>query len=112
MNVILSISTILSLVIHVLFFRSSSLVHTGIVCLGLLTSVLNHTSTIPILKYIDRGIISLGFLSDMYFLPVRFHIVLAALSFFISKLSALNELHVLAHALVTWGHILKPLGVR
>jgi hypothetical protein len=48
----------------------------------------------------------LGFLCDMYFLRIKYHVVCAGLAYYGSKLFAQREFfHLTAHALVTWGHV-------
>lgn len=91
---------------HTVLFTSKSRIHTWIVLIGLLTSLLNHGTKNKTFKKIDRLFMKIAFASDMYFLPVRMHVVLAGIAYYISKIIQPREyFHVLAHALVTSGHL-------
>jgi len=96
---------VISIFAHVFFFKSN-LIHSVVIVFGLWTSLINHGSTNFFFKKLDRCAMVLGFLCDMYFLRIKYHVVCAGLAYYGSKLFAQREFfHLTAHALVTWGHV-------
>ena len=97
---------------------------------GLITSILNHGLTHYIFKYLDRGMMILGFLINMYFTTkiylkkrnnydkyyvenIYFLIVFAVIMFFITKVLLksgkvlINYIpHLIAHVIITIANIL------
>jgi hypothetical protein len=97
---------------HIRYFNSTSVLHTNIIFLGLVTSLLNHGTPHKSMRLLDRVLMKICFLVDMYFFTWKQSAIvfLSGIFYYVSKLVRPREiLHVGAHALVTVGHCLKYL---
>lgn len=75
--------------------------------IGCLISILNHTLTISIIKYIDRLYIMIGFIIDMLVYKdeiMIIYLISSVLFYLIGKITRTTENHLLSHIIISLYH--------
>lgn len=128
-NLILYKSSCISGFVHLLFFIlyiPTNLFLISIMVIGLCTSIFNHKYTNKLLQYLDRFVMIIGFLCNLYFIYNMCNLSHIGLKLFLVNLllcsvclyfnaknyiknnytNYSNILHILAHILLTFIHII------
>ena len=84
------------------------LIYATFILLALMTSILNHGFTSPILKYLDRTVMIVGIPVTLWMAPtlsLRILTGLVAAVYFLGKTRESTFLHAIAHFLITFINI-------
>lgn len=105
-NMILLMSAILCATVHIRFITPIRDLHRFIIVLGLLSSILNHSTTNPVAQAIDRVMMIIGVFIDLCVFEgaERIYILSAVLYYVIAKASGYIVFHVISHLLATTAH--------
>lgn len=110
-NIILYNSSLVSLIIHNIFFIIYKNIFNHIlfifINLGLITSILNHKYTNIYLQFLDKFYMFFGTIFHILFLNTNFYLLFLPIFFyFFNKFFDNDYFHLLAHAILTFLHLL------
>ncbi len=108
MNLCLFYTSCIMLVLHAIkCIDTMKTSHIVIFMLGCCCSVLNHGTNNRYLQLLDRFIMTLCFLVEIFIRTAVIWLILSVIFFVIAKVVKSTMIHICAHAMITYFHLIQ-----